>query len=95
MSVAVLDVGKTNVKVVLFDDEDAILGERSRPNAALAADAQWPYPRLDVEMIWRFLLTSLAELNRIAPIAAISISTHGASGVHGRRERPLPAADGL
>ncbi len=37
MSVAVLDVGKTNVKVVLFDEGGAILAERSRPNAAAAA----------------------------------------------------------
>ncbi len=65
MSVAVLDVGKTNVKVVLFDDEGAILGERSRPNAALPPDAQWPYPRRDVEMIWGVLLGSLAHLNRV------------------------------
>jgi sugar (pentulose or hexulose) kinase len=90
MSVAVLDVGKTNVKVVLFDDEGAILGERSRPNAALAADAQWPYPRLDIEMIWDFLLASLAELNRLAPISAISISTHGASGVMVDDSGPCP-----
>jgi sugar (pentulose or hexulose) kinase len=90
MSVAVLDVGKTNVKVVLFDDEGAILAERSRPNAALPPDAQWPYPRLDVEMIWRFLLASLAELNAVSPIAAISISTHGASGVMVDDDGPCP-----
>ena len=90
MSVAVLDVGKTNVKVVLFDDEDTILAERSRPNAAVPPDAQWPYPRLDVEMIWRFLLASLAELNALAPISAISISAHGASGVMVDENGPCP-----
>ena len=81
MSVAVLDVGKTNVKVVLFDDDGAIVAERSRANASLPADAQWPYPRLDVDAIWTFFLSSLAELNAVAPIATISISTHGAAGV--------------
>jgi len=90
MSVAVLDVGKTNVKVVLFDEDGAILSERSRPNAALPADAQWPYPRLDVEMIWRFLLASLTQLNKLAPITAISISTHGASGVMVDEAGPCP-----
>jgi sugar (pentulose or hexulose) kinase len=93
MSVAVLDVGKTNVKVVLFGDDGAMLTERSRPNAALPPDPRWPYPRLDVEMISSFLMASLAELNAIAPIATISISTHGAAGVmvdeHGASPPPM------
>jgi sugar (pentulose or hexulose) kinase len=90
MSVAALDVGKTNVKVVLFDEGGAILAERSRPNAALPPDREWPYPRLDVEMIWRFALEALGELNAVAPIAAISISTHGASGVLVDENGPSP-----
>jgi sugar (pentulose or hexulose) kinase len=90
MSVAVLDVGKTNVKVVLFDDRGAILDERSRPNAALPPDAQWSYPRLDVEMIWTFLIASLKELNAVSPIEAISISAHGGSGVMVDDEGPCP-----
>ena len=81
MSVAALDVGKTNVKAVLFDEAGAMLAERSQPNGPLAPDAQWPYPRLDVDAIWVFALKALAELNRVSPITAISISTHGASGV--------------
>ena len=81
MSVAVLDVGKTNVKVVLFDDSGAILAERSRPNAAAPPDAVFPYPKLDVEMIWTFLLGALRELSAQTTIEAISISTHGAAGV--------------
>src|SRR5947209_3939964 len=81
MSVAVLDVGKTNVKVVLFDDAGAMLAERSQPNAARPPDARWPYPQLDVETIWTFFLASLSELNALKPITAISLSTHGAAGV--------------
>ena len=81
MSVAVLDVGKTNVKVVLFDEGGAILAERSRPNAAAPPDAAFPYPKLDVEMIWTFLLGALSELSAQTNIEAISISTHGAAGV--------------
>ena len=81
MSVAVLDVGKTNVKVVLFDDSGALLAERSRANVALPPDAEWPYPRLDLEANWAFLLASLAELDAVAPIATISISAHGGAGV--------------
>lgn len=81
MSVAVLDVGKTNVKVALFGDDGALISELSQPNGPVAADAQWPYPRLDVEKIWAFFLAALAELNARAPIEAISISAHGAAGV--------------
>jgi len=90
MSVAALDIGKTNLKVVLFDDDGAILTERSQPNAPLPPDAQWPYPRMDLETIWSFVLAALAELNAVAPIAAISISTHGASGVLIDENGPSP-----
>jgi sugar (pentulose or hexulose) kinase len=90
MSVAALDVGKTNVKVVLFGDDGALIAERSRPNAALPPDAQWPYPRLDVEAIFAFLLASLAELNAVRPIDTISISTHGAAGVLIDANGPCP-----
>ena len=90
MSVAALDVGKTNVKVVLFDEAGAILAERSQPNGPLPPDAQWPYPRLDVAGIWTFALRALRELNAVAPISAISISTHGASGVLVDENGPSP-----
>jgi sugar (pentulose or hexulose) kinase len=93
MSVAALDVGKTNVKVVLFDDDGAITAERSEPNAPLPPDEAWPYPRLDLDKIWRFALAALRELNTQAPISAISISSHGAAGVlideHGPSPPPM------
>ena len=45
--VAVFDIGKTNIKLVVFDRGGAILAERSAPNAPLEPDAAWPYLRLD------------------------------------------------
>jgi sugar (pentulose or hexulose) kinase len=90
MSVAVLDVGKTNVKVVLFDDDGAVIAERSQPNAALPPDADWPYPRLDVDRIWAFLIKSLPELNAVAPIQTISLSSHGAAAVMVDDDGPCP-----
>ena len=90
MAVAVLDVGKTNVKVALFDRSGALIAERSRPNAPLAPDAKWPYLRLDVEMIWTFLISALKELAATAEIEAISISTHGAAGVMVDDKGPAP-----
>ena len=60
--VAVFDVGKTNLKVVVFDRGGAVLAERSAPNTPLAADAEWPYLRVDTESAWAFLLGALKEL---------------------------------
>ncbi len=93
MAVAVLDVGKTNVKVALFDRAGALVAERAQANAALPPDAEWPYPRLDVATIWTFLLASLKDLAATADIEAISIATHGGAGVlvddHGPAPPPM------
>ena len=83
-TVAVLDVGKTNVKLVLVD---AAAGRevwsRSQPNRVLR---HGPYPHADVEAIAGFLLDGLAEVAR--DVEALSITTHGATGA-------LLAGDGL
>ncbi|WP_237152860.1 FGGY-family carbohydrate kinase [Oryzibacter oryziterrae] len=75
--VAVLDVGKTNVKLVVHDlDAGADLFVRARPNAVVQAA---PYPHYDTEGIWAFFLEALAEAGRQHRIDAISVTTHGAS----------------
>jgi L-fuculokinase len=79
--VAVFDLGKTNIKVVVFDRGGAVLAERSAPNAPLAADAQWPYLKLDTEGSWSFLVGALKEFGLRHPIEAISTTTHGCAGV--------------
>jgi len=79
--VAVFDLGKTNMKVVIFDRDGAVLAERSAPNAPLAADARWPYLKLDTERAWSFLIGGLKELGLRHPIEAISTATHGCAGV--------------
>ena len=66
--VAVFDLGKTNIKVVVFDAAGKVMAERGRPNAPLAPDGQWPYPRLDTEGAWAFLIGKLKEL-AAAPIS--------------------------
>jgi sugar (pentulose or hexulose) kinase len=77
--VAVLDVGKTNVKVVLHDlATGADLFVRTRPNAVLADP---PYPHFDVEGIWDFALDALAALAAQHPVDAVTVTTHGASAV--------------
>ena len=86
--VAVLDVGKTNIKVVVFDRGGAVLAERSAPNAPSVPDARWPYLELDTEGAWSFLIGALKELGVHHPIEAISTTTHGCAGV-------LMARDGV
>jgi len=92
--VAVFDLGKTNMKVVVFDAAGAVVAERSAPNAPLAPNATWPYLRLDTARAWSFLVGALRELATQFPIEAISISAHGAAGVLVTDEcDALPAVD--
>ena len=83
-TVAVLDVGKTNVKLVLVD---AALGRevwsRSQPNRVRR---DGPYPHVDTEAIAAFLVDGLADVAR--DVDALSITAHGATGA-------LLAGDGL
>jgi L-fuculokinase len=92
--VAVFDLGKTNIKLVVFDRDGAVLAERSAPNAPLAPDARWPYSRLDTEGAWSFLIGALKELGARFSIEAISTTTHGCAGVlMGRDREALPPLD--
>lgn len=75
---AVLDIGKTNLKLVVFDAEGLVLWEKSAPNTPLPAP---PYLHANVEAIWHFVLTSLTEAAGKFQIEAIVPTAHGASGV--------------
>ena len=79
--VAVFDVGKTNIKLVVFDRGGEVLAERSAPNVPLAPDPTWPYLKLDTEGAWSFLIGALKELSARFSIEAISTTTHGCAGV--------------
>lgn len=75
--VAVLDVGKTNVKLVVHDLEtgdDVFV--RTRPNIVIDAP---PYPHYDVEGMWAFFLNTLKEATASQQIDALSFTTHGAT----------------
>lgn len=71
---AVLDIGKTNVKVATFSSDGALLWERVTPNRVVPGP---PYPHADVENIWDFLLKALADANKADEIGAIVATTHG------------------
>lgn len=75
--IAVIDIGKTNAKVVLFDGqaqrEVAVL---TRSNTVLEGP---PYPHFNIDGLWRFICASLKTFNDAHGFDAISITTHGAT----------------
>src|SRR5258708_6483971 len=92
--VAAFDIGKTNMKVVVFDAAGKVVAERSALNAPLAPDGHWAYLRLDTEGAWSFLIGALKEFGARFSVEAISIAAHGAAGVLVTDEgEALPAMD--
>ena len=76
--IAVLDIGKTNVKVVLFDAASGAEGwVRTMPNTVRK---DGPYPHFDVLRIEAFFLDALADLAGDGGFDAVSITAHGAAG---------------
>ncbi|NBZ87087.1 FGGY-family carbohydrate kinase [Stagnihabitans tardus] len=91
--IAVLDIGKTNAKVLRVD---LATGEETRvfktPNLVRPAP---PYPHYDTEALWGFFAASLKALAAEGPVDAISITTHGAAAalVDGAGALVLPVLD--
>ncbi|MFK7744268.1 MAG: FGGY-family carbohydrate kinase [Roseobacter sp.] len=74
--IAVIDIGKTNAKLVLVDRERLTeVAVITRPNKVLPGP---PWPHFDVEGHWAFLLDGLRDFHAEHGIDAISITTHGA-----------------
>jgi sugar (pentulose or hexulose) kinase len=76
--IAVLDIGKTNAKVLVADlatgGEEVVARV---PNAVLRSG---PYPHHDVDALWRFVLDGLRTAAEHG-VDAVSITTHGAASV--------------
>ena len=75
-AVAVLDVGKTNVKLLAIAPDGTILSSRSAPNAVRRGE---PYPHCDTEHIWRWMMAALADLGEAFAIAAIVPTGYGST----------------
>lgn len=76
--IAVLDIGKTNAKVLVVDLATGVEEVLARtPNAVLR---DGPYPHHDLEMLWAFALSGL-KLAATRGVDAVSITTHGAASV--------------
>ncbi|QWW70474.1 FGGY-family carbohydrate kinase [Rhizobium sp. WYJ-E13] len=75
--IAVLDIGKTNAKVVVLDSATgAEIAVRKQPNTVIRDGL---YPHYDIETLWNFALASLKASAREPGFDAISITTHGAA----------------
>ncbi|KWV56949.1 carbohydrate kinase [Rhizobium altiplani] len=75
--IAVLDIGKTNGKVVVLDSATgAEIAVARTPNTVLKGGL---YPHYDIDRLWSFTLDALRSFAREPGFDAISITTHGAS----------------
>ncbi|WP_300038806.1 FGGY-family carbohydrate kinase [uncultured Roseobacter sp.] len=87
--VAVIDIGKTNVKLVLVDrDSLTEIAVVTRANTVLPGP---PWPHFDVQGHWAFLLDGLREFHAAHGIDAISVTTHGACVALLQRDGQLAA----
>lgn len=85
--IAVLDIGKTNAKVVVIEAATgAEIASRRMPNRVLPGP---PYPHYDIEGLWVFVLEALAAFAAQPGFDAVSITTHGASAALVDREGGL------
>jgi sugar (pentulose or hexulose) kinase len=75
--IAVLDIGKTNAKVVVLDCATGAEIAKSRISNRVIDGP--PYPHYDVETLWSFILKALKGFAAEPGFDAISITTHGAS----------------
>ena len=72
----VLDIGKTNAKLALIDACGRVLAERRRPNTVRA---DGPYPHLDTDGLWDWMLATCRSFATQAHVSAIVPVTHGAT----------------
>ncbi|WFU91603.1 FGGY-family carbohydrate kinase (plasmid) [Rhizobium sp. CC1099] len=75
--IAVLDIGKTNAKVVVLDSQTGT--EIAAAKTANTVIRSGIYPRYDIESLWGFAVDALKSFAAKPGFDAISITTHGAS----------------
>lgn len=73
---AVLDIGKTNVKFLIFNQFNELVREFSLKNQVVATG---PYPHADIAGIWGWLKNVLLDCSESQSIQALVITTHGAT----------------
>jgi sugar (pentulose or hexulose) kinase len=76
--IGVLDIGKTNLKVMVATADGEPVEAISRPHDLLRSA---PYPSIDIEAIVSWFLDTLSELARRHQILALISTAHGGGGV--------------
>jgi L-fuculokinase len=90
-AVAVLEVGRTDVKLLAIGRDRTIRSSRQAPNALRTGE---PYPHCDSEHLWRWLMAALADLGERFLIEAIVPTGYGATAaLVGDAELALPILD--
>ncbi|NML34475.1 FGGY-family carbohydrate kinase [Paraburkholderia antibiotica] len=85
------DIGKTNLKLSLIDEDGTSLSEARCANHAVHAGI---YPHFDVDTIWDWLLCKLKQLPEPHRVGSIITTTHGATvALLGDGELALPVLD--
>ncbi|MDH3772608.1 MAG: L-fuculose kinase, partial [Nitrospirota bacterium] len=74
-AVAVLDVGKTNAKLLAVAN-GRVASSRAAPNAVKRGE---PYPHCDVDHIWRWLAAALTDLADNFALQAIVPTSYGST----------------
>ena len=89
--IAVLDIGKTNLKLLVATDDGWPLETHSIPNLATASG---PYLAYDVVRLQEWFLDALAEAARRHAIGAVISTAHGCGAVLVDEDKPvLPMMD--
>lgn len=72
---AVVDIGKTHIKLLVLEDgqQQACFTSKNAPQDGL-------YPQADTDGIWQWLCTTLNTYPRTGEISALVVTTHGATG---------------
>jgi sugar (pentulose or hexulose) kinase len=74
--VAVLEVGRREVKLLAITPRGRLLSLRSAPNEVRTGD---PYPSCDTEHIWRWMMAALADFGERFVIQAIVPTSYGST----------------
>ncbi len=91
-NIAVLDIGKTHAKVILFDSHKLRELEVFQTENIILTDSL--YPHFDIETLKEFIINSLSNLAKKYIVDSIFTSTHGACmALMTKGELALPVLD--
>ncbi|QIL91276.1 L-fuculose kinase [Microbulbifer sp. SH-1] len=83
--IAVLDIGKTNIKLHLRSEVGVPVTQVTKPNAVSNLP---PYPHFDVDSTWEWIIENLRSWQVNRNISKIIITTHGATAALINRRSP-------